>query len=374
MEVHSHVSIGEPHINTNQKIKVLIVDDSAVMRQLLAAMLNQDPNLEVVGVAPDSDIARHKIKALKPDVLTLDIEMPGLDGITFLEKLMRLHPMPVVMISSATRKGAAATLRALELGAVDFVAKPPADAHVHIEDMKDEIISKIHAAAQACIRSSVQIDQIRSAQNYSTVTACARNRRGVIVIGASAGGTQAIGEVLKELSPSIPGIVIVQHMPPPFTGPFAERLDSQCGLEVREANDNDKIVQGTALVAPGGYHTRLALGHDGYLVRVFEGEMVNRHRLAVDILFESVATGAGADALGIILTGMGMDGARGLQRMKLSGAHTIAQDEQSCMIFGMPQQAIRLGGVTEIVNLSQIPARIHKWAETPSSPDDNDPG
>jgi two-component system chemotaxis response regulator CheB len=304
-----------------------------------------------------------RIKALKPDVLTLDVEMPGMDGITFLEKLMRLHPLPVVMVSSHTEKGAAATLRALDLGAVDFVAKPQGGVRAGMtEELMDEIREKVRAAASAHVRAAPPAVHSVGSPFQNPLATLPVSREGIIAIGASAGGTQAIAEILARLPRPTPGIAIVQHMPPKFTASFAERLNSQCELEVREAKSGDRLKPGVALVAPGGYHMEVMRAGGGYAVRVFEDEPVNRHRPSVDVLFHSAARIAGANALGIILTGMGSDGARGLQTMKTAGAHTIAQDEKSCVVFGMPEQAIRHGGVCEIASLDRIAERIMEWA------------
>lgn len=345
-----------------RKTKVLIIDDSALMRQVLTTVLHQDPEIHVVGTAPNPLIAREKIKTLKPDVLTLDIEMPGMDGLTFLEKLMRLHPLPVVMVSSHTEKGAMAALRALELGAVDFVAKPQSGVRGGLSaELVEEIRAKIRAAAGAHVRPALAAPAIESRVPL-TQPMSSDCRDGIIVIGASAGGTQAISEILAKLPGATPGMAIVQHMPPKFTASFAERLHQQSNIEVREARSGDRLKPGVALIAPGGYHMAIMRAGGGYAVRVYEDEPVNRHRPSVDVLFDSAARIAGADALGIILTGMGNDGARGLHAMKMAGAHTIAQDEKSCVVFGMPEQAIRLGAVTEVVPLEQIAERMVGWA------------
>ncbi|MHB8623684.1 MAG: protein-glutamate methylesterase/protein-glutamine glutaminase [Sulfuricaulis sp.] len=347
-------------MTTGKRIKALIIEDSAVMRQMLTSILHEDPGIHVVGTAANPLIAREKIKALKPDVLTLDVEMPGMDGITFLEKLMRLHPLPVVMVSSHTEKGAAATLRALDLGAVDFVAKPQSGMREGMSrELMDEIRAKVRAAASAHVRAA---PAIHTAVQLMSISSPSFSRRGIIVIGASAGGTQAITEILEKLPSTAPGIAIVQHMPPKFTASFADRLDNQCDLEVREAKSGDSLRPGVALVAPGGYHMAIMRAGGGYAVRVYIDEPINRHRPSVDVLFNSAASVAGADALGIILTGMGSDGARGLNAMKSAGARTIAQDEKSSVVFGMPEQAIRHGGVCEIVSLERIAERIMDWA------------
>jgi len=349
-------------MNDTRKTKVLIIDDSAVMRQMLTAILHEDPDIHVVGTAANPLIAREKIRTLKPDVLTLDIEMPGMDGLTFLEKLMRLHPLPVVMVSSHTEKGAMATLRALDLGAVDFVAKPQGGVRESLgTELMEEIRAKVRAAAGAHVRPAPAAPAVKSLIQ-ETPSSTPDFRDGIIVMGASAGGTQAISEIMAKLPRSTPGMAIVQHMPPSFTASFAERLHHQSNLEVREARSGDRLKPGVALVAPGGYQMAIMRVGGGYAVRVYEDEPVNRHRPSVDVLFDSAARMAGAAALGIILTGMGNDGARGLHAMKLAGAHTIAQDEKSCVVFGMPEQAIRLGAVSQVVSLERIADHIVDWA------------
>jgi len=346
-----------------RKIRVMVVDDSAVMRQLLTAILSQDPMIEVVGVAADPFIARQKIKLYNPDVLTLDVDMPGMDGITFLEKLMRLRPMPVVMVSSLTEQGATITLRALELGAVDFVTKPTSDVQNGMAALADDLRDKVRTAARAHLRPP-PIHVTPSPRLAPPGTADGLSDR-VIAIGASAGGTQAIRDVLAPLPSEVPGIVIVQHLPVKFTRLFAERLNQECAIEVREAQDGDRVTSGVALVAPGGLHTGIAADRDGFYVRVFDDPPVNLHRPSVDVLFDSAARTAGGRAMGIILTGMGKDGAVGMRAMRNAGAHTIAQDEASCMVFGMPDQAIRHGGVVEIAPLDRIPERIVGWVTRP---------
>ncbi|MEW6331539.1 MAG: chemotaxis response regulator protein-glutamate methylesterase [Pseudomonadota bacterium] len=350
-------------MNAERKIKVLIIDDSALMRQLLTAVLQQDPGIEVTGTAINPLIAREKIKSLKPDVLTLDVEMPGMDGITFLEKLMRLHPLPVVMVSSHTEKGAAATLRALDLGAVDFVAKPQGGMREGLShELVEEIRAKVRAAAGAHVRTATVMPAIKT-RIPPAQPAPSNCRQGIVVIGASAGGTQAISEIMAKLPRSTPGIAIVQHMPPRFTASFAERLHQLSHIEVREAKSGDRLKPGVALVAPGGYHMEIMRAGGGYAVTVTEGEPVNRHRPSVDVLFDSAARVAGPDALGIILTGMGGDGARGLHAMRMAGAHTIAQDEKSCVVFGMPEQAIRLGAACQVAPLERMADYITAWAQ-----------
>lgn len=345
-------------MQASRKIKVLVVDDSALMRQLLTAILQDDPAFEVVGTAADPYIAREKIKALKPHVLTLDIEMPGMDGITFLEKLMRLHPMPVVMISSLTGQGAASTLRALQLGAVDVVAKPAGVDRANFLELAEEIRVKVRSAAMARVR----MDRPAGPTIASADPATRADARKLIVIGASAGGTQAIMEILRRLPAELPAIAIVQHMPPKFTTLFADHLNRNSVLDVREAKHGDVLEPGTARVAPGGRQMAVVHTPDGYELKVDEGAPVNLHRPSVDVLFHSAAKYAGAQALGILLTGMGSDGARGLKAMHDSGAFTIAQDQASSVIFGMPEQAIRLGAASVVVGLDHIPDRIVEWA------------
>jgi two-component system chemotaxis response regulator CheB len=334
-----------------------VVDDSAIMRQLLSVFLREDPGIDVVGTAADSHTARELIKRLQPDVLTLDVEMPGIDGLRFLENLMRLRPMPVVMVSSLTRAGAATTLRALELGAVDVIAKPATGGDGVLAVLADELRSKIRVAAGARLRSPHDL-----ARPLPAVPAPRRVRpHTVIAMGASAGGTQALGEILQRLPPTLPGIAIVQHMPPRFTDYFAQRLDGVCALRVAEAREGDLLEPGTALIAPGGRHMEVYVDAGGYRVRVHEREPVNLHRPSVDVLFDSVARCAGPNAVGVILTGMGSDGARGLLAMRQRGAYTIAQDEASCLVFGMPDRAIREGAVCEVLPLDRIAPRLTEW-------------
>lgn len=343
-----------------RKIRVLIVEDSALMRQLLTAIFQEDPAFEVVATAADPLIARQKIKDLQPDVLTLDVEMPHMDGITFLEKLMRLRPMPVVMISSLTQRNAEATLRALELGAVDFVTKPANGLREHLAELADEIRAKVRMAAGARARIAPVEPATPPRVAQPAVARRATDER-IIAIGASAGGTQAIMEILRRLPPDMPGIAIVQHMPPKFTALFAEHLNRSCALDVREATDGEKLLPGMARVAPGGRQMALKRENGGYLVRVYDGPAVNLHRPSVDVLFHAVAQMTAARSMGVLLTGMGSDGAQGLKAMHGAGAFTVAQDQASSVIFGMPDQAIRLGAVREVLALERIAARIQQW-------------
>jgi two-component system chemotaxis response regulator CheB len=322
------------------------------MRQLLTQIIDSDPDLQVVGTAADPYAAREKIKALNPDVLTLDIEMPRMDGLTFLEKLMRGHPMPVVMISSLTAKGAETTLRALSLGAVDYVSKPKLDVSSGTIEQAEEIVLKVKAAARARVRqpaaSAPPAPSIGKTYHFS-----ATHR--VVAIGASTGGTEALKDLLSPLPADFPGIVIVQHMPEAFTHQFAARLDSLCKIRVKEAQDGDRILPGHALLAPGGHHMTAVRKGMEYAVHVYRGERVNRHLPSVDVLFSSCARSMGKNALGVLLTGMGADGARGMLEMKQTSAFTIAQDEATCVVFGMPREAILLNAVDQVLPLGQIP-------------------
>ncbi|NPU85380.1 MAG: chemotaxis response regulator protein-glutamate methylesterase [Syntrophaceae bacterium] len=338
-------------------IRVLIVDDSAIVRNVFSKELSTYPDIEVVGTAPDPFVARDKIIQLKPDVLTLDIEMPRMDGLTFLRKLMKYYPVPTVIVSSLTPKGSAMTLEALDVGAVDVVAKP--GGSYSVADIRAELVEKIRAAAVA------NISRDRSPERQEAVVERTTAKRSmtettnkVIAIGASTGGTEAIKAVLTKLPPDLPGVVIVQHMPANFTTAFADRLNGICQLTVREAKNNDPVVPGTALVAPGNYHMILRRSGAQYYVEVKTGPMVHHQRPAVDILFKSTARYAGANAVGVILTGMGSDGAEGLLEMKKAGAKTIAQDEKSCVVFGMPKEAIKAGAADRVMPLNSIAGEI----------------
>jgi two-component system, chemotaxis family, protein-glutamate methylesterase/glutaminase len=344
------------------KIRVLIVDDSALMRQALATLLGRDPQIEVVGVAADPIIAREKILALRPDVLTLDVEMPRMDGLTFLERLMRAHPMPVVMVSSLTESGCETTLRALELGAVDFLTKPRVDLREHLDELAQEVGGKVKAAARARVLRR-EVREVRPAgagvgrgtpTRPAVSSAMIRTTDRLVAVGASTGGTEALKDFLTAMPANAPGIVIVQHMPEKFTRSFAERCDQLCTIRVKEAEDGDRVLVGHALIAPGNYH--MALRRDGaqYTVRVLSDAPVNRHRPSVDVLFRSVAEHAGRNAVGVIMTGMGADGAQGLLAMRQCGARTIAQDEASCVVFGMPKEAIELGAAEVVLPLPRI--------------------
>jgi two-component system, chemotaxis family, protein-glutamate methylesterase/glutaminase len=335
--------------------KVLIVDDSSLMRQLLTQILSSDPELEVIGTAGDPFVAREKIKSLHPDVLTLDIEMPRMDGLTFLEKLMRGHPMPVVMISSLTDRGAETTLRALSLGAVDYIAKPKLDVSNGTIEQASDIIAKVKGAAKVRVRGLDARETIPAAlpAGYH-ITATHK----VVAIGASTGGTEALKDLLSALPPDFPGLVMVQHMPEAFTRPFSERLNSLCRIHVQEAKDGDRILPGHALLAPGGHQMQVVRHGMEYAVRVYRGERVNRHLPSVDVLFSSCARQLGKNAIGVLLTGMGADGAKGMLEMRVAEAHTIAQDEATCVVFGMPREAIQLGAVDQVLPLGRIPTAL----------------
>lgn len=345
-------------------IKVLIVDDSALVRQLLTELLNQDPGIEVVGSAPDPLIARERIKQLNPDVLTLDVEMPRMDGLKFLENLMRLRPMPVVMVSSLTQKGAQTTFAALEMGAVDFVAKPTLGVSEGLEASADELIRKVKIAAQA---------RPQARQDMPAPAAVAKRPMGyettdrLIAIGASTGGTEAVRAVLSQLSADSPGIVIAQHIPEAFSESFAERLNKSSALDVCQASDGDQIRPGHAYVAPGDDHLEVRRSGARWYCKLHKGPPVNRHRPSVDVLFDSVARSAGHNACGVILTGMGDDGARGMKHMQEAGAITIAQDEATSVVWGMPGAAVRMGGVDKQCPLQDVARHLDEFARQASS-------
>lgn len=332
-------------------IKVLIIDDSAVMRCLLTEILNEAPDIEVVGASPDPIIALPKIQNLRPDVITLDVEMPRMDGLTFLGELMRTNPLPVIMISALTEKGCDVTLRALELGAVDYVQKPALDLKEGIRSIAEEIHRKVRIASRARVRITGKIQRPKGKEvSKDTFTTTDK----IIAIGASTGGTQAITEIITSLPESIPGIVIVQHMPPLFTRSFAKRLDSISRLDVKEAETGDRVLRGTVLIAPGDRHMIIRRNGAMYYTEITDEPMVNFVRPSVDVLFSSVSRAAGKNAIGIILTGMGEDGARGLLEMKNSGAFTIAQDEESSIVFGMPRKAIEIGAAERVASIDEI--------------------
>ena len=338
------------------KIKVLIVDDSAIVRKVLTEALSGEADIEVVGTAPDPFMARDKILSLQPDVLTLDIEMPRMDGVTFLKKLMHHHPMPVIVISSLGLASSRAALDALAAGAIDVLAKPGGPQSVG--DLRLSLASKIRAAKFARLQAPVPSPAARAAPPARIPAGKPFPPSAVIAIGASTGGTEAIQKILVALPENCPGVVIAQHIPAVFSRSFANRLNELCAIRVREAEPGDAVEPGLALVAPGNFHMLLKRAPAGYRVEIKDGPLVCYQRPAVDVLFHSVAQAAGSNATGAILTGMGADGAQGMLAMKKAGAHTLAQDEASCVVFGMPKEAIRLGAVDRILPLSALPDAI----------------
>jgi two-component system, chemotaxis family, protein-glutamate methylesterase/glutaminase len=342
-------------MSEQSKIKVLIVDDSAIVRKVLTDALSGQADIEVVGTAPDPFVARDKILSLKPDVLTLDIEMPRMDGVTFLRKLMHYHPMPVIVISSLGVASSRTALEALEAGAIDVLAKPGGPQSVG--ELRLSVASKIRAARIARLRSPADKPFVPPPPSASRLSAPFPSSA-VIAIGASTGGTEAIHKVLAELPENCPGIVIAQHIPAVFSRSFANRLNELCALRVREAEEGDRLEAGLALVAPGNFHMLLRHTLAGYHVEIKDGPMVCFQRPAVDVLFHSVAEAAGSNATAAILTGMGSDGVQGMLALKKAGARTLAQDEESCVVFGMPRDAIRHGAVDRVLPLSAIPAAL----------------
>lgn len=343
------------------KVKVLIVDDSALIRSLLTEIINSQPDMEVVGTAPDPLVARDLIKRTNPDVLTLDVEMPKMDGLEFLEKLMRLRPMPVLMVSSLTERGSEITMRALELGAVDFVTKPKVSIQHGMMEYAELITDKIRIVARARVRSRTQsqVDAGHLAGGLlPSLGSPLISSEKLIMVGASTGGTEAIKNFLVKMPADCPGILIAQHMPEGFTKSFAKRLDSLCQISVSEAQGNERILPGHAYIAPGHSHLLLARSGANYMTKLSRDEPVNRHRPSVDVLFHSAAQHAGKNAVGVILTGMGKDGATGMLAMKQSGAYNFAQDEASCVVFGMPREAIAVGGVDEIGPITALSAMV----------------
>jgi two-component system chemotaxis response regulator CheB len=337
-------------------IKVLIVDDSAIVRKILTEELSKCPDIEIVGTAVDPYVAREKIAKFRPDVLTLDLEMPRMDGLSFLAKLMQHYPMPVVILSSLTPKNSELAIKALELGAVDVLAKP--GTAYSTQNVAQQLIRSIRAAATAVINRHGRDAAVSAEMRQPLAKLLSQTTHKIVAIGASTGGTKAIEEVLTQMPATTPGTLIVQHMPEHFTTSFAKRLNDICQMEVREARDNEFVAPGVALIAPGNMHMVLQRSGGNYLVRIKNGPMVHYQRPSVDVLFQSVATGAGKNAVGVILTGMGADGAKGLLQMKQAGAFTIAQSEASCVVFGMPKEAIRMGAADRVVDLENIPAAI----------------
>ncbi len=362
------------------RIRVLVVDDSATVREVFVRELSRDPGIEVVGAVPDPYAARDLIVRLQPDVVTLDIEMPRMDGLTFLRKLMRHYPLPVIIISSLAAQGGAKALEAIDSGAVDVMCKPAAD--VAVAEMGAELREKVRAAAAVRVARRdgpegpgsapapappvrLSLSAKGGAAKGGAAKGGAKSGRSVVAIGASTGGTQALQQVLTALPADTPGIVVVQHMPEHFTRAFAERLERLCAMEVKEAEDGDVVAPGRVLIAPGNHHMLLERSGTGLRAAVKPGPLVSRHRPSVDVLFKSAARAAGAGAVGVILTGMGNDGASGLKEMRDAGAETLAQDEASCVVFGMPREAIAAGAVAHVVPLSGMAGRILEACSRP---------
>lgn len=348
---------------STSRIRVLIVDDSAVVRHTLSDVLSTDPEIEVMGTASDPFVAAERMRDEVPDVITLDIEMPRMDGLTFLQKIMTQHPIPVVICSSLTEEGAQSTLQALEYGAVDIITKPQMGSKRFLEDSRVALCQAVKAAAVARLRTLRPIHKVEPKLNADAILspathAMAETTEKVVAIGASTGGTEALKSVLETLPPDAPGIVIVQHMPEMFTRAFAKRLDGLCNISVKEAESNDTVIRGRALIAPGNHHMLLKRSGARYYVEIKDGPLVSRHRPSVDVLFRSAARYAGQNAVGVILTGMGDDGANGMLEMKQAGAVTIAQDEATCIVFGMPKEAIKRCAVDKVLPLQGVAGAI----------------
>jgi len=346
-------------------IKVLIIDDSAVVRKVMTEELSRYEDIQIVGTAVDPYVARDKIIELQPDVITLDLEMPRMDGLSFLAKLMKHYPMPVVVLSSLTPKNSELALKALDLGAVEVLCKP--GAAYSTQNVSHNLALAIRSAAVSNVRNHCGPAKSKAAE-VETPNLLVKTTHKVIAIGASTGGTKAIEAVLSKMPATTPGIVIVQHMPENFTSSFAERLNEICPMQVREARNNDHIVPGVALIAPGNQHMVLTRNGSSYTARIKSGPRVHYQRPSVDVLFQSVAKSAGRNAVGVMLTGMGADGAKGLLAMKESGAHTLAQDEATCVVYGMPKEAVKLGAVDEVVPLPRMPQAIIRCLERDGKP------
>jgi two-component system chemotaxis response regulator CheB len=340
-----------------EKIRVVVVDDSALIRSLLTTIINEADDMEVVATASDPIVARERIRQFSPDVITLDVEMPRMDGIEFLRRLMRLKPTPVLMISTLTAHGSDIALAALELGAVDFITKPASNVAKDMQGYANDIREKIRIAAAARTRLPHRYAPASPPQR-SAAPPARLNSRTLLFVGASTGGTEAIRTFLGGLPADCPPTLIVQHMPENFTASFATRLDGLSAMRVKEAEDNEPVRRGTAYIAPGHSHMRICKGGDGWYISLDRGEPVNRHRPAVDVLFDSAAERVGGDAIAVIMTGMGKDGARGMRHMRDAGAYTIAQDEASCIVYGMPKEAVMQGGVNEVCPLERLAERV----------------
>jgi len=348
----------------NKSIQILVVDDSALVRQFMTEVIASQPDMALLATAPDPIVAMTKMQKQWPDVILLDVEMPKMDGITFLKQIMAQHPTPVVICSSLTEKGTALTLEAFSAGAVAVFTKATLGVRQHLQSIANDLIRAIREASQAkttTVRPQIKAEPVAMVTPLQTTHSLTRTTDRVVAIGTSTGGTIALENILTQLPQDVPGIVIVQHMPEKFTAAFAERLNGLCAIEVREAKNGDRVLQGCALIAPGGYHTQVVRNGAFYCTEVFDAPPVNRHKPSVDVLFRSVAKAVGRNALGMILTGMGDDGARGLLSMRQAGANTIAQDEASSVVFGMPKEAIKLGAAEQIFSLNQMPAMIAQF-------------
>lgn len=356
--------IGTRIKKVTDMIKVLVVDDSAVVRKIFKTELAKAPDITVVGAAPDPFVARDMIVKLKPDVITLDVEMPRMDGITFLDKLMKFYPIPVIIVSSLTPKGSKVAIQALELGAVEVMAKP--GSSFTVGQMSEQLIEKIRAAAKVNLKKMISLRERKMSNDLkiSSSLSLKQTTNKIIALGASTGGTEALRFVLSHMPKASPGIVIVQHMPPLFTKSYADQVNSISMITVKEAADGDAVLPGTALIAPGNFHMMLTRSGARYIVRITDGPLVHHQRPAVDVLFNSVAKYAGANAVGAIFTGMGKDGADGLLKMKQAGAKTIAQNKETCVVFGMPAEAIALGAVDKVLPLEIIPQKLLNFCKS----------
>jgi len=347
---------------TGKKIRVVVVDDSALIRQVLSAILNGEADMEVAGTAADPLAARELIKQVNPDVITLDVEMPKMDGLSFLEKIMRLRPMPVVMVSTLTQAGATTTLKALEMGAVDFVGKPTLDLERGLKALGQELVAKVRMAASAKVRPLKPVAEPAAGPKPAPAGLAYNSGDKIVVIGSSTGGVEALKEVIVPMPVNAPPILITQHMPKRFTGSFAQRLDSLSKVTVHEARDQQRVLPGNVYIAPGDLHLELARSGGHYFCRLSDGPEVSGHKPSVDVLFSSAAESAGPIAVGVILTGMGKDGAQGMMKLKEAGAMTIAQDEATSLVYGMPRVAKQLGGVQLEASLGKMADEILKWS------------